>query len=190
MMRHLSIISVAAAALLLVGCSAPAQPEPAEAPKSDTQQQSEAIPKSERGNIVKQVGELAELKDEEGTLVASFTVNSITVNPECTSELAEVTGTEPVNGALVGLDVTIETTPAYEAGSLLWGPWGWKAIDANGVTFNDVPLAIASCYPTEEVLAGEVGPGEKRIGKILLDVPTDSGVLVFNDMWEWEYPAA
>lgn len=190
MMRHLSIISIAAASLVLAGCSTPAQPEPAEIPKSDTQQQSEAIPKSERGNIVKTVGELAELKNEEGELLASFTVNSITVNPECTSELAEFTGSEAANGFLVGLDVTIETTPAYETGSILWGPWGWKAIDSAGVTFNDVPLAIASCYPPEEELAGEVGPGEKRVGKILLDVPSDSGVLVFNNMWEWKYPAA
>lgn len=187
MLNRTGISAVAAIVLLLtVGCSS-AEPSPPGVSKSETQVESEAIPKSERGNIVKQVGEPAELRNADGDLLASLTINSIEVDPACPS--ADAVPAEI--GHIVALDVEFESTADFEKGTLILGPWGFRAIDDEGVTLNGDPESVASVMCLEansgEFVNRTPNPGEKIVGKVMLDVPSSNGVLVFADMWEWEY---
>lgn len=189
-MRKRTVVAAIALAFALTSCSSSTADEadPVEAEKSETQKESEAIPKSERGNIVKQVGETAELRNSNDELLASLTITSIEVDPVCTQE-----GAMPAeNGHLVAVGVDFESTAAYETGTMILGPWGIKAIDDQGVTMNGDPESNASmsCISSDEFVNRTPDPGEHIVGTVMLDVPTSSGVLVFNDMWEWEYPAA
>lgn len=74
--------------------------------------------------------------------------------------------------------------------------YAWKAIAANGTTFNGDLMSFESimCLPEAENFPSALGPGEKATGKIILDVPTPTGVLVHKQGfmptgWEWQYPA-
>lgn len=150
--------------------------------------------KSERGNLIKAIGEGAGITWE-GKEVASFVVNSIAVDPGCTNEFA----TEPENGHFVVLDVSLKTEPELaEAPSPSFGlaGIGWTAIAPNGTTSNADTFSGAAfmCLDDSEVLPSALGPGEQATGKIVLDVENPEGVLVhkplFQDFgWEWSYPA-
>jgi hypothetical protein len=189
--------------LALVGCGAsqtsPAAPtvEPAassaSASATDTTAQA-ASEKSVRGNIVKVPGQGASVTDKDKT-VATFVINSIQVDPACTNKYAQPSE----NGHFVALDVSMETMPEL-ANSVnpqfgLAG-YAWKAIAENGTTFNgDVQTASAyMCLNDTEKFPSALGPAEKATGKIILDVPTATGVLVHKQGfmaagWEWVYPA-
>lgn len=150
--------------------------------------------KSVRGNLVKKVGEGASVTDKDKT-VASFVINSIQVDPQCTG-----TSAAPAkNGHFVALDVSMETAPELaESINPQFGlaGYGWKAVADNGTTFNGDLGSFEAfmCFPDAERFPSALGPGEKATGKIVLDVPTPAGVLVHKQGfmpagWEWEYPA-
>ena len=46
------------------------------------------------------------------------------------------------------------------------------------------------------MLPSTIGPGERATGKVILDVPSTEGILVYNEAmdsslgWEWEIPQA
>lgn len=191
-------------ALLLAGCGGSPQSTPT-APTVEpatSNQTASASPttsadggaKSSRGNLVKKVGEGASVTDKDKT-VASFVVNSIEVDPQCTG-----TSAAPAeNGHFVALDVSMETAPELaESVNPQFGlaGYGWKAIADNGTTFNGSLSSFSAfmCFPDAERFPSALGPGEKATGKIVLDVPTPTGVLVHQQGfmpagWEWEYPA-
>lgn len=147
-----------------------------------------------RGNIVKVPGEGASVTDKDKT-VASFVVNSIKVDPKCTNTSAMPSK----NGYFVALDVSMETSPALaESVNPQFGLAGyaWKAIAENGTTFNGDLMSFPAvmCLTDAERFHSALGPGEKATGKIILDVPTPTGVLVHKQGfmptgWEWAYPA-
>lgn len=168
---------------------APSTPTPADSPK-----------KSPRGNIVKGLSEPAGITDAEGDAVATFTVNSITPDAPCTGPYPE----PAENGHIVVLDVTIETTPelASEDGSYSqfdMNPAMFKFVGTSGTTFNGNlgSMAAYSCLPDEELIGGNtgaVGPAEKVTGKIAIDVPENTGTLIFKSYltsgtggWEWTF---
>jgi hypothetical protein len=149
--------------------------------------------KSSRGNLVKKVGEGASVTDNDKT-VASFVIKSIQVDPKCTNSSAM----PPKNGHFVALDVSMQTDPALaQSVNPQFGLAGyaWKAIAANGTTFNGDLMSFESlmCLPEAENFPSALGPAEKATGKIILDVPTPTGVLVHKQGfmpagWEWQYP--
>jgi hypothetical protein len=191
-------------ALLLAGCggspqSTPTAPtvEPATSSQTPSASQTASAAseaKSSRGNLVKKVGEGISVMDKDKA-VASFVINSIEVDPQCTGTSAS----PAANGNFVALDVSMETTP--ELANSVYPEFGlagqaWKAIADNGTTYNGSLFSMESimCFPDTERFPSALGPGEKATGKIVLDVPTPTGVLVHKQGfmpagWEWEYPA-
>ncbi len=135
-----------------------------------------------RGNLVMAFGDIGTISDgKSGDVHTEFTVNSIT----------PVTCTEPYarpseNGNVVAVDITVETTPelaqsAYPKFTL--SGFDFKYIAANGTTFNGSLASIAtySCIPdAEQFPSAGMGPGEKVTGKVVLDVPAATGLLVFE----------
>lgn len=204
-MKAKTLGAIALLPILLAGCGAAASSSPTAptvAPATSTQAESAspsataspASAKSSRGNIVKTPGEGASVTDKDKT-VASFVVNSITVDAACTSKYASAAE----NGHFVVLEVSMETMPELaQSVNPQFGLAGyaWKAIAANGTTFNgDVFTAAAyMCLDDAERFPSALGPAEKATGKIVLDVPTPTGVLVHQQGfmptgWEWAYPA-
>lgn len=193
-----------AALVLLTGCSgtdAPSAVAPTVDSASPTAEPSAsastapAAEKSERGNLVKKVGQGAGLSTPEGEQTVTFVINSITVDGQCTGEFA----TPPENGHFVILDVSVKTEPTlaetdYPQFSISQS--GWKAIAPNGTTSNANPGTGASyrCLTESENLPQTMGPAEQAAGKVVLDLENPEGILIFNDAgamsgWEWTYPA-
>ncbi|MHA7177068.1 DUF4352 domain-containing protein [Arthrobacter sp. Sr24] len=202
-----SLVCLAAAALLLTGCGSTAESatapsvEPAGAAQTSATAAvsvpAVAAEKSVRGNLIKKLGDGAGITDQ--TLnkdVASFVINSITVDGVCTNEHSQA----PVNGHILILDVSVQTDAALAESvvpSFSLNPYSFKTIAPNGTTSNVdlASMATYSCLPDAEVLPLEIGPGEKATGKVVLDAETAEGTLVFkpgyaNVGWEWVYPAS
>lgn len=157
---------------------------------------SAAPQKSARGNYIRVPGDTARMwtgADKKTTVV--FTINSITVDPQCTAPYAQ----PAEKGHFVVLDASIETMPelanaSYDRFDL--SPHGWQFVGANGTTYNGSLASGASysCMTDSEILPiNGVGPGEKVTGKIILDVPATTGTLVFKPLggaiggWEWAF---
>ncbi len=147
---------------------------------------------SPRGNLVKQVGELAGIRDASGEYLAAFTVNDIIVDIPCTGELAD----PPENGHFVALDVSVETSPNMLNSDLIqqfsMSSLTFQAIGPDGVTSNAGTDSVATlfCLDDSVQLPGNIGPGEKARGLVLLDVENPTGTLIYEDFWTdsaWEY---
>lgn len=209
-----SVVSVAVASLMLVGCgstagegeapevepaasagqnSPAAESAPAAEPSSPESPASAEGDTSDRGNLIKSVGEGATVTNK-GTQVASFVINDITVGGKCTSEFAS----GPENGHFIFLDVSMKTEPELsEAISPNFGLAGmnWTAIAPNGTTSNADPASAAAlmCLDDADALPSSLGPAQQATGQIVLDVANPKGTLVYTPMfsnagWEWEYP--
>lgn len=173
----------------------PAAPEPTQAP-APTQAPPPALngnlQTSPRGNLIKQVGELAGIRDASGEYLAAFTVNDIIVDIPCTDELAD----PPENGHFVALDVSVETSPNMLNSDLIqqfsMSSLTFQAIGPDGVTSNAGADSAATlfCLDNSVQLPANIGPGEKAQGLVLLDVEDPTGTLIYEDFWTdsaWEY---
>ncbi|WP_191932055.1 hypothetical protein [Arthrobacter bussei] len=142
--------------------------------------------------MIKQIGELAGIRDASGEYLAAFTVNDIIVDIPCTDELAG----RPENGHFVALDVSVETSPNMLNSDLIqqfsMSSLTFQAIGPDGVTSNAGTDSTATlfCLDDSVLLPGNIGPGEKAQGLVLLDVENPSGILIYEDFWTdsaWEY---
>jgi hypothetical protein len=151
---------------------------------------------SERGNIIRALGQGAGLSDKSGNQAVSFVVNKITIDPVCTAEFAR----PPQNGHFLALDISAQTFPPlkdlFGSGQFDFGASNWKLIAANGTTYNGSLNSgpAIGCLADAEQLPDLVGTGEKVTGTLILDVPATKGTLVFaptfaDASWEWQYPA-
>lgn len=155
-MHRLPILAAASLATIvtLTACS-PAQPgdtgkTPDTAPVATTPapDPSEAMAESEfgasatssRGNLVKEIGQLAGTSTLDSDVVTSrFAVTDIVVDPECTSGFADT----PENGHYLGVHLNVETTPELADDDFPWisfTQYDWQAYDADGKRLND-PVA-------------------------------------------------
>lgn len=201
-MKRSALALLALSGFILAGCSgAEAEPEPT-APnvESPTTEASESTREdlSPRGNVVMEPGKPAVIYgyEDEDLEAATFVVKSIKVDPTCTSPYAEA----PKNGHFVTLDIEVETAtePDFtEAtfGSFYVGSGAFKVIADNGTTVNEVDGNGYTCFDSGEQLPGNLGAGERATGKVVLDVPTAEGVIVYNNYvgfdrpsFEWAYP--
>ncbi len=127
--------------------------------------------------------------------MVNFTVNAITPDAPCAGPYVQ----PAENGHFVVLDVTIETLPELADPNGGYSTFDmnasmFKFIGASGTTFNG-NLGTASsfsCLPDEQLIpSGGVGPAEKVAGKVVLDVPETTGVLLFKSHLSsgggWEY---
>lgn len=148
-----------------------------------------------RGNLVKQIGESAGVRDENGEYLVTFVVNSISTDVVC----AEPSASPAENGLFAVLDVSVETSPNMLNSELIeyfsMDATSFTAIGPDGTTSNASPFTAATlfCLDESEVLPSSIGPGEKARGKVLLDLQNPSGTLIYEDFWtdsrwEWTYP--
>lgn len=212
-MKSSALGIVGLTALLLAGCSGPPQPAPPASPiptagatvsstalsvsaSGTPTQDVSGPPVSVRGNLIKHVGETSVVNTPKSFKpMANITVRAIDVDPGCTVPSPR----PPENGHFVVLTIDLEAAPGLvEDGDKKWGMYstGWKVIAANGTTQNGRPQTTASilCLDDSEELPNEIGLGEKATGKVVLDVASPSGTVVYSDPgWpsglEWEYPA-
>lgn len=152
--------------------------------------------KSERGNVVKAIGEAAGIIGEDGQPLVTFVVNSITPDVVCTQEY-----TEPAeNGNFLAVDVSVQTSPAMTDPDALitsfdMSSYHFRTIAPNGTSSNADPdtFAAFSCLDDSVLLPSSIGPGENVTGVVVLDVETPQGILIYEnssigDGWEWNYP--
>lgn len=207
----MSRIAPAAAAsiavlLTLAGCSA--------APASDTGKRPDTAPvatatpspeptetadsefgesvTSTRGNLVKQLGQLAGTSSIAGDVVTSrFAVTDLVLDFACTSGFAEA----PVNGHYLGIHLNVETTPELAESEFPWisfTAYDWQAYDAEGKRLNDPVGNGWSCLDPGDQLPVQIGPGQSVSGWMVLDVAAPSGVVALTMLggptgWEWAY---
>lgn len=170
---------------------APSTPSPAA-----TQQEK----KSPRGNFIKELAQPAGITDKDGNPMVNFTINSITVDAPCTGPYPQ----PAENGHFTVLDVTVETTPELGTAEGSTGTFDinahmFKFVGASGTTFNGSLAGAATygCLPDEQMIntsGSGIGPAEKVTGKVVLDLPETTGVLVFKSYltsgsggWEWTF---
>lgn len=164
----------------------PAPPAPPAQPGTQT---------SIRGNLIKQIGETAGIRDANGEYLVTFVVNSISNNVVCSGPYAGPSE----NGVFVAVEMSVQTSPNMLNSDLIESfsidASGFTAIGPDGVTSNVSPYTAASlsCLSEADSLPTTIGPGENVRGKVLLDLQSPSGTLVFEDWWtdsawEWTYP--
>ncbi|OTA26690.1 hypothetical protein B9G54_03690 [Alloscardovia macacae] len=198
------VIAVCAVMLLIVGCTFAAhalatshneattaknnypRPTKQEAPKKTTPQ------KSARGNIIKHIGETAAACSDQNcsTPAAQWTVTNITIDATCTGEYA----TAPENGHFVALDIDASVSSSTDASLYLGASGGWWTyFTKDGTQLNLDPRSGASlsCVSENEALPSQISTGAKASGKVILDVPSTDGYLVYSMDGTgkgWEYP--
>ena len=208
-MTKIAPIGAASVVLLLVlaACS-PAQPgdagkmpdtapvataEPTPEP-TETTESSEfgAEVKSTRGNLVKDIGQLAGTSSLSSDVVTSrFAVTDIVLDVECTSGFADA----PANGHYLGIHLNVETTPELAEDDFPWvsfTQYDWQAYDAEGKRLNDPVGNAWSCLDSGQQLPSQIGPGQSVSGWIVLDVAATNGAVVLTMGgspvgWEWAY---
>lgn len=162
-------------------------PEPEEVPEDNS---GPVI--SDRGNLVKEIGELGGVVNEAEEFLISFIVSDIDADFDCTTDFAD----KPENGKFVGLkfEVTTDSSLADEAEPSFWlSPYDFSAWDEDGKRVNDPVGAALVCISDSEALPSPMGPGEVAEGWIVLDLPENAaaagfGILTAEGMggWEWK----
>lgn len=206
------LVSVAAcSAIFLTGCGAsdepaaepaptvsvaPASPSPSPTP---TPSPSPTRKTNERGELVKEIGEVAGMGNPDGKeMTLNFKVTSI--KPiECDAPYAT-----PPNGIPLAVSLEIETSADFEGpwirneaeSGIDFSPHYWRGYADNGTRMNtvDTPMVQNCLADPTQILPNWVGPGEKLNGMIILDVTTPTGEVAFEPAdgvnWVWKYPSA
>lgn len=132
---------------------------------------------NERGNFVSEIGNVGSLKNGAGEMALSFTVDDIQPSV-CTGERQEA----PENGHFYTVSMTVEATAILGDSTVPTNPAAFNFISEDGTTFNGNlgTQSAYSCLPDQETLPGQVGPGEKVVGNLVVDVPATTGTLVYN----------
>lgn len=190
-------------AALLAATAACAQPAaPGSAPTVNVPQASVApVPESapaapagnvsDRGNVIKKVGETAAFGPTQDNLVVSFVVDKITVAAKCPGQFAQ----KPEHGHFVRLDVRAETKPAMPANlGYSISPFDFSTDGPDGVTEQSLSTGPTyGCVDPSAQFPSTLNPGSKYRGAIILDTANPSGVLVYRPGfmagggWEWSY---
>lgn len=200
------LIGMTLAALALAGCSTTPPPDSGKTPDSSSVVSASPTPetteapeasefgatvKSPRGNLVKEVGQLAGIgSSSSDAMVARFVVTDIVFDMECGSEFAD----PPANGHYLGVHINVETTPelaAEEIPSIYFSQYDWQAYDADGKRLNDPVGNAMWCLSSAQELPMEIGPGQSVSGWMVLDVAATTGSIVLAmggpTGWEWAY---
>ncbi|MFF0905361.1 UNVERIFIED_CONTAM: hypothetical protein RF653_16955 [Kocuria sp. CPCC 205316] len=203
-MKRYALALLALPALTLVGCSnAEADPEataPNVEPATAESTPSSTQETSPRGNLTKEIGEPAGIHslDDPNENVVTYVVKGIEIDPVCTTPYALA----PENGRFIAVDMEVETAAEPGFTEVMYGPisissHSFKMIDAKGTTVNSISSGPSyGCIEESETLPSSIGPGERVTGRVILDVPSTEGILVYNESidpslgWEWEIPQA
>lgn len=154
---------------------------------------------SDRGYLMKEVGQAASEMTEEGKTAVKFTVKDIDLNLKCTGEYAG----KADNGHLVGIKMDVQTTkdlydPDYPGMTFLGGhPSNWKFVSKDGTTFNGQlgTGGAGVCLKDTQTLPDSIGPAQKATGWVVVDLPATKGILILEGSggvggWEWQLGGA
>lgn len=209
MNKWVCAVGALAAALVLSGCSVAApsvdsgkkpstEPEVTASPEAvetaeDVESEFGETVTSIRGNMVKQVGQLAgtSISGDPSTIGSRFVVTDIVLEPTCDSGWAD----EPSNGHYLALHFNVETTPELAQSDYpeVWfSADDFQAYDLDGKRLNDPVGNAWSCMSEASTLPQSIGPGQSASGFIVLDVADEHGAVVLLNGggptgWEWEY---
>lgn len=177
-----------AVALAVSGCgggddedaAAPIPTPPADAPAtSEAPPETPELPRNERGNVVRQLGEeivLVPAADPAAPPPVTFTVQEIAVDPACDTE------DPPVSGHYVVLRMSVSASPDYDprvVAGLSEDDFTVLGPDGAAVEIDD-SNKFACKKPEETVSNMRFPPGAIYTGWIVLDVPVSSGTLVYE----------
>jgi hypothetical protein len=193
------VVAALALPVVLAACSAPAPSTPQlnVPPAPEVPASAPAAPAtpagilSERGNVVKQLGEVAGFGPTQDDIVVTFAIDKITVDAKCTAQYSQ----KPEHAHFVTLDVRAETKPTMpnDRGYSI-NPFEFSTIGADGITEQSLTTGAAfTCLDTSEQFPANLSPGSKYRGSIVLDTKNPSGVLVYRPGfmlgggWEWNY---
>ncbi|OXN01442.1 hypothetical protein [Bifidobacterium vansinderenii] len=185
MKKTIAIIASAAMLIGLAACgstTASEEPTPTKTPTTATP--TKTAEKNERGHLVKHIGDTAMYTKSQSSTepLAEWTATDITIDYQCTADYSE----QSHNGHYVAVNFDVQTQPEFTQSSLYLGAMGgWKYIQKDGTMWNGIPEAETVCMPQEEQLPGSIGAGVKAQGKVLFDLPTTDGYLVYDDTWEY-----
>lgn len=149
--------------------------------------------RSDRGNIIKEVGEPAGLDGDNGEPIAEFTLTDIETDFDCPSDIAD----KPANGQFVALSFEVKTYPALAqqeyVDSVSISEYDMTVFAPDGTRENDSSGNALFCLDAADELPRDIGPGEQASGKIILDTAQESGIIVFDyylvdgAQWEWSF---
>lgn len=165
-----------------------------ETPEQKKEKQEQKPEKSVRGNLVKRVGDVASIVKSPAskTPVASWTLKGVTVDQLCSTPYAE----PAENGHFVALDFDVTTgedlTDHFMMPLNLGVSAQWMYYLKDGTLWNGMRsgTTVYNCLPETETLPQSIGNATKASGKVLFDLPTTDGILVFSpygDGTGWEY---
>jgi hypothetical protein len=209
-------LAIVATLVVAAGCTSDEEPAPATSPSQKTTATAdvEAIPEetpepapttesrqtpeaelSQRGNIVKDIDEIAGAftDDTMETTWLEFKITDVTVNGECTEEFAEPAD----NGHLIFVRIEVSTGsewPEFMEGTTVGLDYEWSIVGEDGLTESALDtISTYGCLPEAELLpAAGIGPGENATGTVILDSRNETGVLILRPWfldggWEWEF---
>lgn len=191
-------LSVIAVPLLLAGCSSSGEDDGQAAPSlpsTSSAAESDGPARSDRGNIIKAFGEEGGFCSPTATtctaedLVLTFTVDSVTVDPECTSGFAN----PPDNGHFIGINLRVATSAEYPPDYYAtFTAADFSVIGPDGLTVDDVQGQAYLCLGPAGFTQDLIGPGQQYAGTVVIDSPATSGTLVYKAAgeatgWEWQF---
>lgn len=147
---------------------------------------------SDRGFLVKDIGQWAGIDSEGGALV-DFRVIDIETDFTCTSEWSEASA----NGQFVSLSIEVETYAALADemfGEFMLTEYDLAVFDESGTRENDSTGNAYMCLADSDQLPSMIGPGQKATGMLVIDTAVESGVIAYESYsldgsggWEWSF---
>jgi hypothetical protein len=150
---------------------------------------------SDRGNLVKEIGQVAGVMNEDtGDIMVEFTPTDVETDFSCNNDWSEPSE----NGQYVAFTFEVETFPALsDDEDPFYGTFGINefnltAFSNDGERQNDITGNSWMCLDESESLPADIGPGQKAEGKVVIDTALESGILVFSPLfdgtgWEWKF---
>jgi predicted small lipoprotein YifL len=196
-----ALVAALALSAVLAGCGTPTPAPQLNVPPASTAEQPAPAPaaggqQSERGNLVKQLGESAAFgPTASGQVdpVVTFAVDKITVGAKCTSAYPQ----PAEHGNLVRIDLRAETAKTLPTdGFYMLTGWDFSTVGADGITETQlVTGAAASCLDESDMFHNQqFAPGSKYRGSIVIDTKNPAGALILKPSfmfgtggWEWTY---
>lgn len=178
--------AIAAAAILLAGCSASPAPMPTSAPISTRTAEPAVTPGAPDHEKPLEIGESASLASgTDGVL--TLTVQEISVLDTCPGR--GVPDQQPELEHFVVLDVTVVTSETDEPIAI--PPGAFQLADGNGVLQRvSTTEASWSCFEDAELLPAFVPAGEPVTGKVVLDAASAHGQVRYaagEEILLWAY---
>lgn len=162
--------------------------QPAPTAVQDARSEAERQARTERGNIPKDLGEIAGFGPAKAPSQNKFRIDRVVVDPRCRPG-----GTRPESQHTVLLQVTVETGGDKERAAMLGRilkPGFFSAIGRDGESHDAWP---GTCTDASKYLPEEFGTNQTVSGTVELRLPVTSGILVLSGVmenaagWEWQF---